>query len=530
VNDPAQLYAEAVSHFTAGRADKAEELCRALIRSQPANADAYNLLGLALRRSARHEDALAAFERAGGINAKLAPVHLNRGLTLIDLNRLEAAESAFRDALNCDAESAPAYFHLGLVLHHLARFEDASAHFRRVIAKDPGHANSHALLGVGLLQQGKLAEARVSLETAAGLAPNVPTIHDGLGVVAADEGRVDDALAHFDKALSLDAQFAPSHFNRAALYLRRGDLERGLPELEWRWRLPRDTRPAKMRDFPQPLWTGESLGEASLLVWGEQGLGDEIRAAGIVDDLLRRDEKVVLECDPRLTALLQRSLPRAKIIARSDPPSPETLEPHVARQCPGDTLLRHVRPTLARFPRRASYLQADPGRAAAARASFPSDRPAVGVSWGSWNAQFARGKAVALTDWREILTQGDFTFVDLQYGDTAAERAAAQNNQGIALTHLPDLDLTNDIDGLAALISACDLVITVSNTTAHLAGALGIPTWVMLPFGHFQPWYWFSERTDSPWYPSVKLYRQSKFGDWPNVIKRVAQDLSKFRA
>jgi len=526
VSDPAQLYAEAVSHFTAGRSKDAEGLCRKVIGAQPGNADAHNLLGLTLRRGGRHEDALACFVHALELNASLAPIHLNHGLTLMDLGRAEDAEQAFRAALNCAPDSAPAHFHLGLTLHLQSRYEDAIAAFRRVLAHEPQHANTHALMGLGLLMTGGFAEAKTSLETAAQLAPHLATIHDGLGVLAEDEGRYDDAIAHFEKALSLDGQFATAHFNRAAARLRRGDLKEGLAELEWRWRLPRDARATKLRDFPQPLWTGEALGESAVLVWGEQGLGDEIRTAGVIDDLMRRGDKVVFECDPRLTALAQRSLPQATIVARQDPPAPELLAGSITQQCPGDSLIRFVRPSLEQFPRRASYLAADQSRVAAFRERLKpvaGSRPVVGLSWNSWNAQFARGKSMTLRDWTPILRQINVCFVDLQYGQTDEER------EGLAITHLPDLDLTADIDGVAALISACDLVITVSNTTAHLAGALGVPAWVMLPFGHFQPWYWFSERTDSPWYPSVKLYRQSKFGDWPAVIARVTDDLTRFR-
>jgi tetratricopeptide (TPR) repeat protein len=525
---PADPYAEAVAHFTAGRSEQAEESCRAIIAVQPSNADAHNLLGLTLRRRGAHEDALAAFSRAAEINPALAPVHLNRGLTLTQLGHADDAERAFRQALACEPTSAPGQFHLGVLLHHRSQFEDAIACFQKVLIADPRHANTHALMGLDLLLLGRLGEAKASLEAAAALNPKIATVHDGLGILAEDEGRFADAIQHFEFALTLDPNFAPSHFNRAVAQLRRGDLAQGLPELEWRWRLPRDARASSMRDFPQPLWTGESLTEATLLIWGEQGLGDEIRAAGVVDDMLCRGDKIMLECDPRLVALLQRSWPSATIIARQDPPAPETSAANISWQCPGDTLLRHVRPTLEHFSRRSSFLKADAVRTAGFRARLKKEaggRKIIGLSWRSQNAQFMRGKTLPLNTWAQVLRLTDYYFIDLQYGDTQDERETLHNETGLGITHLPDLDLTQDIDGLAALISECNLVITVSNTTAHLAGALGVPTWVMLPFGHFQPWYWFSDCADSPWYPSVKLYRQSKFGDWPRVIAQIAGDL-----
>ncbi len=524
---PHQLYAEAVAHFKAGRSAEAEALCQKLAKLQPANADVHNLLGLALRRRGKHDEALASFKRALELNAKLAPVHLNCGLTLFDLGHVEEAEHSFRQALACDPQSTPARFHLGVALHQRARFEEAIACFQHVIVKEPRHVNTHALMGLGFLLLGRLTEAKTSLETAAALNPDLANVHDGLGIVAEDEGRFDDAIAHFQHALSINPDFTPAQFNRAVALLRRGDLARGLPAFESRWRLPRDASAAKMRDFSYPLWTGEHLKGKTLLIWGEQGIGDEIRDAGVVDDLLQRGDRIILECDPRLVSLYARSLPLACIVARQDPPAAEIAAANVTWQCPAETLARHVRPTLESFPQRPKYLLADAVHGASYRAQLSAykSKRVVGISWSSQNAQFTRGKTIDLAAWAPLLKVPDCIFVDLQYGDTQTERTAAINNLGVDLVHLPDLDLTANIDGLAALMTACDLVITVSNSTAHLAGALGVPTWVLLPFGHFQPWYWFSERTDSPWYPSVQLYRQATFGDWGNVLARVREDL-----
>ncbi len=527
----AERYAEAVAHFTAGRNDQAEEACRKIVAQDDHQADAHNLLGLTLRRRGDHASALISFDRAAEINPSLAPIHLNRGLTLTQLGRMGEAEAAFRQALQSDPASSPAHFHLGVILHHRAQYDEATEHLAAVAEAEPNHANTRAMMGVGLLMLGRLSEAKVSLIKATELNPALSTPHDGLGVIAEVEGRFEEAIGHFDSALTLDPNFATAHFNRAVARLRRGDLAQGLPEFEWRWRLPRDASAAAMRDFPQPLWTGEHLGDKALLVWGEQGLGDEIRAAGVVDDMARRGDKIVLECDERLLPLLQRSMPDVQCVARQTPAATETTAAKVGWQCPGDTLLRHVRPTLDRFSQRTSYVVADGAR----RTTFQTrlkeiakNRPIIGVSWSSQNAKFMHGKSLPLAAWAPLLASKDCCFVDLQYGETAAERATCQRGHGVCLTHLPDLDAMTDIDGLAALISACDLVITVSNTTAHLAGALGTPTWVMVPFGHFQPWYWFSTRTDSPWYPSVRLYRQSKVDDWPAVLDRMTKDFSNW--
>jgi tetratricopeptide (TPR) repeat protein len=526
-----QSYADAVASYKQGRLEHAQSICRQLLDVDPKHADANNLLGLIQRRNGDHASALDSFRAAAVAQPNMAAIHLNVGLTLTQLGRAAEAEHAFRQAYTLEPNSGPANFHLGLACHYQSRFVEAVNHFRTVLRTDPNHANTLAILGMDLMLLGRLDEARASLEKALQLRPDVATIHDSLGILAETDGRREEALHSFQRALVADPSFAPAHFNRAIALLRQGRLTEGLPEYEWRWRLPKDARAAAMRHFPQQLWTGEPLADESILVWLEQGLGDEIRSSSLLPSLAECAGRVIVECDPRLMDLLTRSMPAITFVARQDPPQTELNDASISFQCPGDTLLRHVVTSLDSFAGHQNFLKANVQRTEAYSAVLRrpgDDKRLIGISWQSRNAQFAAGKAVALETLSPILSSSGLTFVDLQYGDTRAERAAYAQRHGDHLIHFDDLDTTNDIDGLAALISACDLVITVSNTTAHLAGALGVPTWVMLPFGHFQPWYWFSERIDSPWYPSVKLYRPTKFNDWANLIARVAKDLAKF--
>ncbi|MCA9219951.1 MAG: hypothetical protein KDA71_06455, partial [Planctomycetales bacterium] len=190
---------------------------------------------------------------------------------------------------------------------------------------------------------------------------------------------------------------------------------------------------------------------------------------------------------------------------------------------------RFLRRDEASFPHRRHYWRADTDRAAGYRAkAIGSAKRLIGISWISKNEEFGTHKSLALSEWRNILSLPDTAFVTLQYGDTAVERTAAKNTLGVPVTEVPDLDLFNDIDGLAALIAACDLVITVSNTTAHVAGALGVPTWVLAPSGAGKLWYWFFDRTDSPWYPAVRIFRQSVPGSWSEPLAAAANALSEF--
>ena len=524
----AKLYAEAVAHMSARRFAEAAAACRNILRAAPKNLDAQNLLGLTFLRSGKHLEAFNSFKAALQINPKLAILHLNCGLALSQLERTEDAKQSFARAIACDPRSAEAHFHMGLLLQNTYQIEAAVQSFRSALEINPSHALGHACIGEALLLCGDVKGAAESLNRAIALNPAIPGAYDNLGMTALDEGRADIALSWFERSLKLQPNFAGSHLNRAVVKLRLGELQDGLEEYEWRWRTPRFGLMGKPRVFPQPRWKGEPLNGHQILVWGEQGIGDEIRSAAMVADLLERGENVIVECDVRLTTLFARSFPKAMIVARSEPPSPLATTQAIAFQIPSESVLSHTRPNLDHFPKRAQFLIPDQSLAESLRAKLPKlgkNRPIIGLSWGSYNPQLQRGKSTPLADWEPVLSQTENLFVNLQYGDTTEERAGVEKKLAVHITHLPDLDLTQDIDGLAALISACDLVITVSNTTAHLAGALGVPTWVALPFGHFQPWYWFTERTDSPWYPSVKLYRQKAIGDWPNVLKTIANDL-----
>src|SRR5262249_42734909 len=190
----------------------------------------------------------------------------------------------------------------------------------------------------------------------------------------------------------------------------------------------------------------------------------------------------------------------------------------------------YLRPSLESFPRRAEgYLVPDPARAAQLRQRLDDGRRIVGLSWKSQNPRFEKAKSARLTDFEAVLRLPNCRFVDLQYGDTRADLDTAARDLGVYVEHLDDIDNKNDIDGLAALMAACDAVVTVSNTTAHLAGALGRPTWVFVPYGHARLWYWFKERDDSPWYPHLRVRRQISGQSWAELIAATARHIAQFK-
>jgi tetratricopeptide (TPR) repeat protein len=517
-------------HLAQGNSNDAILAYRRAIANNDSSEQAHLGLARAFRKIGRHAEALVSFQKAATLAPQSTAALVELADTHISLDQSDKAAACYLRALEIDSRMPGLHNKLGMLLMNNFQFEEAIEIFRGALRMNPRDTACHVNLGLALLALGDVTAARKCLMFAVELDAHVPHTLNGLGVLEDTVGNANAALEYFKKAVEMDADFVVPRYNRAIMLLRQEDLEIGLKDYEWRWQQPKIRGYTKTRPYQLPTWSGQELLEQKLLIWGEQGLGDEIRTAGMIPDLLERRAKVILECEPRLAPLFQRSFPEVHIVAKSDPPSPDTNDSKIGWQTPADSLTKILRPTLDQFPRRASYLKADPVLVKNFRDVLRgADRKlVVGLSWNSKNAQFGHGKSTSLVDWAPTLKLKGLKFVDLQYGDTADDRASVEKTLGVPITHIPDLDLKNDIDGLAALISACDLVITVSNTTAHLAGALGKPTWVILPTGYFQLWFWFSNRTDSPWYPSVTLYRQKQLGDWTPVLRRIAADLKNW--
>ena len=248
--------------------------------------------------------------------------------------------------------------------------------------------------------------------------------------------------------------------------------------------------------------------------------------ASMIGELAEGGLQITLEMDSRLVPLMQRSFPGVRVVARMDPAS---LAPAAFDcQSPLASLGRWLRPSFGSFPRHTGYLKADAELANlfSARLRRSGPKKVVGISWSSINREIGANKSSALVDWTAILRVPGICFVDLQYGDTAGAREELRQRHGLEVTHLDDVDLFNDLEAFAALCTACDLVITVSNVTAHMAGALGKPVWLLAPGAQGRIWYWFSGRRDSPWYPSMRILTRRAPETWRAVLDEIARELS----
>jgi Flp pilus assembly protein TadD len=457
----------------------------------------------------------AGYRDAMAADPSHAESRYNLGLILQARKDLAEAVAVYTEAVALDPRHWAAFNNLGVTLNALGRRAEAVEAYEKALAIDPDNAATLTNLAEQRTAAGRYAEAEEKNHRALWLQPDLVEAHANLGFAYWGQGRNAQAIAAYRVALALDPQRALTRKNLAMVLLLTGRFEEGWRQYDWRF-CADDYR---MRPFTAPFWEGAALetkdGETgALLVWGDQGPGDDVWQATMATDLVARGLTVVWETDPRTTALFARSIPGVRFVARQIRRWRwATIEAHV----PAGSLGQVLRPSAEMFPNRAGYLRADPARVAELRAklSLTSGR----VSSASRGRAPTRASAPRSRRASPIgagcSRHPGCRFVDLQYGDTAQER------EGLPLEHIDGLDLKNDLEGLAALIACCDVVITVSNTTAHLAAALGVPTWILVAAGGGRLWYWGDENTDTTlWYPGARIIRQRPGEPWPAAFER----------
>ncbi|MBI5444226.1 MAG: tetratricopeptide repeat protein [Deltaproteobacteria bacterium] len=476
----------------AGAFEEASQHLGASLEIRPGNSDALNNLGGVLQRLGRTDEALKAYQQAVERRPSLAEAHSNLGNLLIETERPDEAIPHLHKALSLRPDFPEAHYNLGTALTRVGRFAEGITHLRRALALRPSYVEAHTNLGSAL--------------------------------TATD--RFEEALGCWERALALRPEHPEAHWNRSLALLAAERFREGWVEYEWGFA----SKDREQRCFPQPRWHGQPLEGKTVLVLAEQGVGDEIMFASCVPDLTVRGARVILECDRRLAPLFARSFPGVRVCGaqRSESPAwlldPETADYHVSLA----SLPAQFRNDAVDFPTRASFLVPDPERVNLWKTRLSSLGPGVkvGVSWrGGARADTRRRRTIALSDWAPLLATPNVHFVNLQYGSTAEELAAAKRELGIVVHDWEDADPLTDLEGFAAQISCLDLVISIDNSTVHMAGALGVPVWVLLP--RPPDWRWLLKGDTSHWYESVRLFRQREPGQWDDVVERVRTELAQ---
>ena len=388
----------------------------------------------------------------------------------------------------------------------------------------PDKANILNNLGNCLNALNRFEEAIPVLQDATRLHPKLVPAWRNLGHAYHNTGQFDRALICFEKALQLDPHNKYSIWQRAFTRLMTGDFKRGWEDYETGLEIKTRLNKTGSRNPWQP---GIEKNE-NVLMCVEQGVGDQIMFVSCLPELIQECNKVYLECDPRLAPLFQRAFPDVVVLPLSDPRKTWTTKelPEVNYQVSMGSLPRYFRQNLASFPRRSAFLQPPPKSLLKWQQRYAQlgEGLKVGISWEAGVRVEHAKRSLTLGQLLPILRNKDCQFINLQYGDVAVELRTFEENYNISIHEWPDSDSKKELDDFSAKISALDLVISVGNANVHLAGALGVPAWCLVP--HVPSWRWMYQGNQSVWYPSVRLYRQPALNQWSPVIQQVAKDLS----
>ncbi len=440
-------------------------------------------------------------------------------LDLHRTGRLAEAEQIYRQILSVDPKHSDSLHLLGMIAFQMGRSAESVNLIKKAIEMKGDAASYHSNLGNVFHSQGKLSQAGACYQRALQLKPDSAEIYVNLGNIFKAQGQLDSSLTRYRRALGFDPQLAEAATAEAAVMLLKGDFAAGWLGSERRWNtLDHDRAP---RVYPWPRWTGEPMLPGRLLIWPEQGIGDEIMFAGLIPDVIRSGVSCVLDCDPRLETLFARSYPNIAIAPGPVPADHPGLD--IVAHLPCGSLPGFFRTSSAAFAATSSpYLLPDTLKRIMFRKRYSDGRKTVGLAWYTANKRTGQSRSVDLSMVAPLFDLAGIRWISLQYGDhDTLEKQVAKANAPILIDR--DVDQLRNVDEFAAQIAAMDLVITIDNSTAHLAGALGVPTWVVLPFA--PDWRWLLDRSDSPWYPSLRLFRQVKMNDWQSVVQRVGNAL-----
>jgi tetratricopeptide (TPR) repeat protein len=478
-------------------------------------------------RAGNYEQAAVRFQDCVELRHDDADAHLNLGLSYQRLGKPDDAADSFALAL-CYREDFPeVHFNLGVVELERGAYERAADAFEAAIRLRPEYAE--ALNNLGYVQfnyLGQVFEGEANINRALQLKPDFVDARCNLGLLFHQQGRFDEALTAYDEALRQQPGLDEARLDRALLWLAQGDFARGWPEYEARKKGSAHFTP---RDYAVPEWDGAPSRDATVLVYGEQGLGDEIMFASCLPDVIGRVGRCVIDCSPKLEKLYQRSFPGATV--HGGPQSGADLA-WLKKVAPVDfqiaigSLPLHYRKSLESFPAHRGYLLADSGKIAAWRrklAGVPGTRK-VGISWRGGTKQTRQSaRSIPLDEWLPILSCEDTAFISLQYTECSAELADLERAHGVRVHHWQEAIV--DYDETAALMSALDLVLSVQTAAVHLAGALGRSAWVMVSAS--PEWRYLRTGATLPWYPALRIFRQRKLGYWQDVIEQVVAELRR---
>ena len=536
-----------------------------LINLNSSNAEAYYILGHSLQEKGEADEAITYYQKSLQLNPNFLDAYYNLGTLFQDKKRNDEASSCYQKALQINPNDIDALYNLGRVLQEKELFDDAITYYQRALQINPNLADAYNNIGTILQEKELFDEAMTYCQNALKLNPHLADAYNNIGIILQEKelfdeavtcfhkalqisptfykayynlgnsmqekGQMDKAITCYQKALQLNPNDADVHFGLGVTFLLLGNFSQGWNEYEWRWKTKDFHKRSCYRqpsDFSQPLWDGSSLKRKSILIFAEQGVGDEIMFASCFEEIIEQADECFIECDKRLMPIFTRSFPKGVLIERlKEADICRSKLPQTDMVLPLGSLPKFLRPDFSAFPQKCYIVpNADKVNVWRNRLKELDTGLKVGISWrGGGISKVIRKRSIKLEQWAKLLSLSGIHFINLQYGECKDELREIKEKLGITIHDWEDADPLKDLDNFAAQIYALDLVISVDNSTVHMAGALGIPVWTLIPF--LPDWRWILNREDSPWYPTMRLFRQPTLGDWESVIAKVKNELVK---
>ncbi len=493
-----------------GKLDKAVESYRQAIISRPDYVDAHYNLGNALKEQHKPDKAVESYKRTIMLSPDHAMAHGNLGSVLQELGKRDEAIESYRRSIALKPDYAMAYCNLGSALQESGRLCEAMENYNRAISLKPDYVMAHSNLGSAFQESGDLEEAITNYKKAIMLNPNYVMAHSNLGSALQELGKVEEAITSYDLGIAINPDEAIAHKNKSIALLLTENFKEGWPEYEWRLK----TKDHRLRNFLKPRWDGSPLNGKSILVHAEQGFGDTIQFVRYLPMVKAQGARVIFECRQELLRLLKNCDGIDKIIERTfDNEPPVQFDVHI----PMLSLPGFFGTTMNSIPSDVPYIIADPVLVDQWRMRFDHDDGIkIGIVWaGNQTFKNYYNRSCSLLDFAVLGEVPGISFYSLQKGPASAE--ISNPPDGMKIINLENC--LNDFADTAAVMQNLDLVISTDTAVVHLAGAIGKPVWVLL---HSAPdWRWFLERKDCPWYPEMRLFRQSQLNNWTNVLEQV---------
>jgi tetratricopeptide (TPR) repeat protein/ADP-heptose:LPS heptosyltransferase len=500
--------------------DQSKEIYKKIIKLKPDYAEAYNNLGIIFFKTKELNNSEISYKKAIKLNPKYPEAYNNLGVTLRELDRLDESISFQKKAIELKPNYAEAYNNLGVTYNKCNKLDESEANYQKAIKLKSNYVEAYYNLGLVQRKQGKLEESVSSYKKAIELKSNYAEAYYNLGIAFKELGKLEDSETSYKKAIELKPNYPDVQNSLSHTLLLKKNFIKAYELYEWRWKL--DKKPGKKLISKKPLWNGED--NLKIFVWEEQGIGDQIMFFSNVSELKLKSKNIIIQCDKRLIPLFKRTL--SEDISYES--NQELIkEKDYDRHIPMGSLAKFFRKDLESFAKTsAGYLKEDVEKTKRFRKRLKNRDTSklIGISWNTKSSiEMSSFRNISLTDLATALSGPNIKLLNLQYGDNSNDFVNLKKTTGIEIINEKEVDNIYDIDGMASLVSACDLVVTIDNYIIHLAGSLGVKTIALLPYNMDSRWGIKDKK--SYIYNSVNLYRQSKLGKWDSVLKDLKNEI-----